>query len=145
MLKILKFIKKFNPGKALESLFVNSKVDLLNETLNSFLNFIPCKKIKCDYFQPPSMTDSIKRSLKEPSKLTKYYYKNGPKKIAHEKLLEKCSDCTKEIVEAKNNYILQVPTKPQDSKTAAKMYWAFLSRLIYNKKNPAIPPLLLNG
>ena len=42
----------------------------------------------------------IKRPLKECSKLTKCYYKNGVKKSDHEKLLEKSSDCTTEILEA---------------------------------------------
>ena len=62
------------------------------------------------------MTNSIKRFLKELSKLNKCYYKNEQKKIDHEKLLEKSFDFTKEIMEA------------------AKMYWAILSRLLYKKK-----------
>ena len=69
--KIKKSIKDFNWGKTLESLSIDSKVDLLNETLNIFQNYIPNKKIKCDYRQHPWMKDSIKRSLKEHSKLTK--------------------------------------------------------------------------
>ena len=42
---IKKSIKDFNWGKTLESLSINSKVDLLNETLlNIFWNYIPNKK-----------------------------------------------------------------------------------------------------
>ena len=105
--------------------FWRSKADLLNQTLlNNFRNYIPNKKIKCDYRQPPWITNSIKRSLKERSKLTKCYYKNGQKKSGYEKLLEKFSDCTKEILEAKNNYFHKMTTKLQDPKTAAKTYWA---------------------
>ena len=79
---IKKSIKEFNWGKTLESLSIDSKVDLLNETLlNIFRNYIPNKKIKCDYRQPPWMTNNIKRSLKERSKLTKCYYKNSQKKV----------------------------------------------------------------
>ena len=69
------------------------------------------------------MTDSIKRSLKERSKLSKYYYKNGQKKSDYKKLLEKSSDCTKDIFEAKSNFILKMTTKLQDAKT----HWAILS------------------
>ena len=65
------------------------------------------------------MTNNIKRSLKQHSKLTKCYYKNGQKKN-DEKLIEKSSDCTKEILEAKNFYFLKMTTKLQDQKTAAK-------------------------
>ena len=66
------------------------------------------------------MTNNIKRSLKERSKLTKCYYKNSQKKNDYEKLIEKSSDCTKEILEAKNFYFLKMTTKLQDQKTAAK-------------------------
>ena len=36
-------------------------------------------------------------------------------------------------------------TKIQDPKTTAKTYWTILSRLLYRKKIPAIPPLFVNG
>ena len=36
-------------------------------------------------------------------------------------------------------------TKLQDPETAAKTHWAILSRLLYKKKIPAIPPLFVNG
>ena len=49
------------------------------------------------------MANTTKRSLNERSYLTKTYYKNNQKKSDHEKLLENSSDCTKEILEAKNN------------------------------------------
>ena len=76
------------------------------------------------------ITNKTKRSLKERSKLTKSY-KNGQDKKDYEKLLEKSS---KEILEAKRNYIFKMATKLQDRKTAAKTYWAILRGLIYKKK-----------
>ena len=76
------------------------------------------------------ITNKTKRSLKERSKLTKSY-KNGQDKKDYEKLLENSS---KEILEAKRNYILKMATKLQDRKTAAKTYWAILRGLIYKKK-----------
>ena len=36
-------------------------------------------------------------------------------------------------------------TKLEDSNTASKSYWAVLNCLLYNKKTPAIPPLLADG
>ena len=46
--------------------YVDEKVKLLNETLlNIFRNYIPNKKIKWDYQQPPWITDKIKTLLKE--------------------------------------------------------------------------------
>ena len=75
---IQKAMLNFNWRKAFESLSVDSKVDLLNDTLlNIFRNYIPNNKIKFDYRKPLWMTNDMKKSLKERSKLTKSYYKNG--------------------------------------------------------------------
>ena len=85
-------ISNFNWSKAFENLSVDGKVKHLNETLlNIFRNYIPNKKIKCDYLQPPW----IKSSLKQRPKLTKIYYKNGVTKSDHIKVLEKSAECTK--------------------------------------------------
>ena len=125
---------------------VDEKVVLLNETLlNIFRNYIPNKKIKCDYRQPPWMTDKIKTLLRDRYKLTKMFYKNGQKTADREKVLVKSAECTKEVLEAKNIYILAMSKKLEDSKTAPKTYWTILNRLIYNKKISAIPPLFVNG
>ena len=82
------------------------------------------------------ITDSLKRSLKKRSKLTKCYYKNRQKKSDYEKL---------EILEDKNNYIFKITTKLQDPKTAEKTYWDILCRLLYKKKIPAIAPWFVYG
>ena len=90
--QILKLLRK-------QYLSVDEKVDFLNKTLlNIFRNNIPNKKIKCDYRQPPWMTDNIKKSLKERCKLTKLFYKNGLRKIDHDKVLQKSEECTKQIL-----------------------------------------------
>ena len=50
---IKKAIPNFNWTKAFQNLSVDEKVELLNETLlNIYQNYIPNKKIKCDYRQP---------------------------------------------------------------------------------------------
>ena len=84
---------------------LDEKVDLLNKTLlNIFRNYIPNKKVKCDYRQPPWMADIIKKSLKERCKLTNFFYKNGQRKVDHDQVLEKSEECTKQILEAKKDY-----------------------------------------
>ena len=78
---IKKAVSNFNWNRAFENLSVDEKVEPLNETLlNIFWNCIPNKKIKCDYCRPPWMTDNIKKSLKQRSKLTKIFYKKQSKK-----------------------------------------------------------------
>ena len=52
---------------------------------------------------------------------------------------------TNEIFEAKENYIFKMSEKLEGSHTAPKAYCTILNRLIYNKKVPAIPPLLVDG
>ena len=124
---------------------MDEKVELLNETLlNIYRNYIPNKKIKCHYRQPRWMTVNIKKFLKERSTLTKIFYKNGQKKTDREKVLEKATECTHEITEAKKNYILKMSKKLEDSHTAPKVYWTILNSLIYNKKIPAIPSLFVD-
>ena len=77
--------------------------------------------------------------------LTKIFYKNGQRKTDREKVLQKATECTNEIYEAKKNYILKVSKKLEDSHTAPKTYWTILNHLIYNKTFPVIPPLFVDG
>ena len=101
---IKKAVSSFNWNKAFENLSIDAKVELLNETLLNILrNYIPNKKIKWDYRQPPWMNDNIKRKLKQRTKLIKYFYKNGQMKCDYDKILEKSAECTTEIFEAKKN------------------------------------------
>ena len=142
---IKKAISNFDWNKAFENLSVDEKVDILNKTLlNIFRNYIPNKKFKCDYRQPPWMTDVIKKYLKEGCKLTKSFYKNGQRKVDHDKVLEKSEECTKQILKAKKNYILKMTKKLAHSNPSSKSYWTVLNRLLYNKKLPTIPPLLVD-
>ena len=77
--------------------------------------------------------------------MTKIFYKNGQRKTDCEKVLEKPTECTNEILEAKKNYILNMSKKLEDSHTAPKAYCTMLNCLIYNKKIPAIMPLFVDG
>ena len=69
------------------------------------------------------MRDIIKKSLKERCKLPKFFHKSGLRKIDHDKVLEKSEECTKQIFEAKKNYILKMTKKLADSNTSSKSYW----------------------
>ena len=100
--QMLKILKKPYPVligiKHFENLSIDAKIELLNGTLlNIFRNYIPNKKIKCDYRQPPCMNDNIKRKLKQRTKLIKYFCKNGQLKCDYNKI------CTTEIFETKKN------------------------------------------
>ena len=61
-----KAISNFNWARAFENLSLDKKVELLNEALlNIYRNYIRNRKTKCDYRQPPWITDSIKKFLKK--------------------------------------------------------------------------------
>ena len=137
-------MSSFNWNKAFENLSTDEKVEFLNEILlNIFRNYIPNNKIKFDYRQPPWKDDNIKRKLRQRTKLTKYFYKNGKLKCKYDKIFEKSAECTTENFETKKNCIYNITSKLADSHTAPKTFWTLLNRLLYNKKNPAIPSLLL--
>ena len=87
----------------------------------------------------------MKSSLKQRSKLTKIFYKNGLRKSDHIKTLEKSTECTKKILEAEKSYIHKMTTKLEDCNTAPKIYLAILHCLLHNKKIPPIPALLFDG
>ena len=57
--------------------------------------------------------------------------------------MERSEECSKQILEAKN-YILKMKKKLADSNTSLKTYWAMLNHLLYDKKLPTIPPLLVD-
>ena len=91
------------------------------------------------------MTNKTKNLLKVRSKLTKYFYRNGQRESDRNKVLEKSAECTREILEAKRQYILIMTSKLEDAFSAPKTYWTIINHLLYNKKIPAIPPLLVDG
>ena len=91
------------------------------------------------------MTDNIKKYLKERCKLTIFFYKNSQRKIDHDKVFEKSEECTKQILEAKKNYILKMTKKLADSNTSPKTCLTILNSLLYTKNLPTIPPLLVDG
>ena len=105
---IKKAISNFNWDNVFKDLSVDEKVVLLNETLlNIFRNYILNKKIKCDYSQPPWMTDKIKTLLRDRYKLTTTFYKNGQKTADREKVLIKSRNALKKFLKPKIFTFLQ--------------------------------------
>ena len=77
--------------------------------------------------------------------MTKIFYKNGQSKTDREKVFEKATECTNEILEAEKNYIIKINKRLEDPHTVPKAYWIILNCLNYNKKIPAIPRLFVDG
>ena len=66
------------------------------------------------------MSKKTKHLLKERSKLTKYFYRNGQRECDCSKVLEKSVECTREILKAKRQYIFKMTNKLEDAFTAPK-------------------------
>ena len=91
---IKKAVPIFGWKKAFENLSVDEKVNLRSETLlKIFRNYIPKEKIKFSHCQTPWMNDKIKKCLKERTKFTKFYYKNGQRNEGQGKLEAKTAYC----------------------------------------------------
>ena len=95
---IQKAVPIFGWKKAFENLSVDEKLNLRSETLlKIFRNYIPKENIKFSKCQTPWMNDKIKKCLKERTKFTNFYYKNGQRNEDQEKLEAKTAYCLWEI------------------------------------------------
>ena len=75
------------------------------------------------------MTDKTKNILKERSKLTELFYRNGQRKSDGDKVLEKPAECTR-ILGAKKQYHLKMTRKLEN---LPKTHWTIIHHLLYNK------------
>ena len=75
----------------------------------------------------------------------KGYYRN-PSGYNNETLLNQANECTKLIIEAKQNNISKVSSKLDCClDTASKTYWSIINRILNKKKIPKKPPFLVNN
>ena len=85
-----------------------------------------------------SMDDQCNNNLiKERSKLTKYFYKNGQREKDHNKVLKKSAERTRIFLKLKT--ICSLNDKVEYAITAP--YW-IITITYYTIKYPAMPPLL---
>lgn len=92
------------------------------------------------------MKDITKTLLKERSKLTKYFYRNGRKDHDHNRIFKKWAECTRGVPEAKKkNFIIKKSNKLEGTNSSPKIYWTILNGWLYNKKIPLIASLLVVG
>ena len=76
--------------------------------------------------------------------LVKRYYRN-PSDYNKETLINQPNECTKLIIEAKQNNIAKMSSKLDSPDTASKTYWVIINIFLNKKKIPNIPPLLFNN
>ena len=116
---------------------------LTDTLMNIFRNYIPHKTKKFDYKIPEWINTLIIFVLKKWSILVKRYFRN-PSEYNKETLLTQTNDCTKFIIETKQNYIAKMSSKLDYFDTASKTYWSIIN--IFLEKNiPNISPLLVNS
>ena len=109
--------------------------------MNIIRNFIPHKTKKFDYKNPEWMNTFIISALNKSSILLKRYYRN-PSEYNKETLINQSNECTKLIIEAKQNYIAKMSSKLDCPDTASKTYSAIIN-IFLNKKRYQIYRLSL--
>ena len=93
----------------------NENCNLLTDTLmNIFRNYIPHKTREFD------------------SKTPEWYYRNPSE--YNKETLNQANQCTKLIIEAKQNYIAKMSSKLDCPGTSPKTYWSIINKLL-NKKD----------
>ena len=70
---------------------------------------------------------------KERSILVKRHYRN-PSEYNKETLIDQSNQCTKLIIEAKQNYMAKMSSKLDCLDTASKTYWAAINRFLNKKR-----------
>ena len=101
--------------------------------MNIIRNFIPHKTKKFDYKNPEWMNTFIISALNKSSILLKRYYRN-PSESNKETLINHSNECTKLIIEAKQNYIAKMSSKLDCPDTASTTYWAIINRFLNKKR-----------
>ena len=101
--------------------------------MNIFRNFIRHKSKKFDYKTPELMNTLIISALKKRSILVKRDYRNLFE-YNKETLLNQTNECTKLIIEAKQNYIAKISSKLDCPDTASKTYWSLINRILNKKR-----------
>ena len=105
---INKAISNFSWARAFENISLDKKVELLNETLlNIYRNYIRNRKTKCDYRQPPWITDSIKKFLKKDLNWQKYFTKTLKEKLTVKKYLKKLLNVLMKFLKLKKAILLR--------------------------------------
>ena len=119
-------------------------MELLSNTLiNTFRNYIPNKKIKFKYGEALWINKNIKVALRKRFRLTKRYYVNGQVQSDFNLLPSHSKKCTEIILSAKNEYMLRMSKKLNDSLNAPKSYWSICNWFLNNIKMASIPALFV--
>ena len=119
-------------------------MELLSNTLiNTFRNYIPNKKIKFKYGEALWINQNIKVALRKRFRLTKRYYVNGQVQSDFNLLPGHSKKCTEIILSAKNEYMLRMSKKLNDSLNAPKSYWSICNWFLNNIKMASIPALFV--
>ena len=110
-----------------------------------FHNFIPNKNIICNGKDPPWFNKQIKTLIEKKNHLFKSYMDNGRLVVVYIKLQKAGAELINIITSSKENFYNNLAKKLNDPNISNKTYWSIMKTFIYRKKNPIIPPLLVNN
>ena len=93
----------------------------------------------------PWITSEVKTSIKKNRRVFKKWVSNGRKPEDRDVVTRVQHETNKIITKAKNDYLTDLGEKICDPNTGQKCFWTAFNRLLNNKKNTNIPPLIENN
>jgi len=116
-----------------------------NIVLDAARAHIPHKCVTISDKDAPWITNTVKNAINKNNRLVKKWKANGKKPSDTLAKNRSQNDLFKLISEAKTKYIENLGKKISDPNTGSKIFWSSYKRLINNKKNTNIPPILADG
>ena len=112
--------------------------------LNIFSNFVPNKIITCNGKDPIWMNEKIKSKVKSKNQLYEVYTKNCRNEVDFLNLKNSITELNDLVSTSKTSYYENFGKKLNEPTIQTKSSWSILKSFYNNRKNPLIPPLLLN-
>ena len=106
---------------------------------------IPSKSITVNDKDCPWITSEVRAAINRNKRVYKKWVKRGKSLCDKHHVNAVQKETNKIIKDAKKTYIDNLSAKICDPRSGGKVFWNAYKRLINNKKNTNIPPIMENG
>ena len=106
---------------------------------------IPNKILRLNDKDPPWITRQVKTAIKRKRRIFRKFMNSGRRLEDWQIFKTVRNETSRLVVNAKNMYYRNLGQKLSDPSNGTKVFWSTMNRLIDQKKNINIPPLLENG
>ena len=125
---------------------VEEMVDIFTKTFTNIAKkYIPSKIITISDKDAPWITPPVKSAVKRNKRAYRKWVSGGRKHEEKNRVNTVQNETNSIIKEAKIRYINDLSAKLCDPNTGSKVFWSAYKKLLNNRKNTNIPPLMVNG